>query len=100
MPYRSLAILLLLTACVAVRPWLVSAQAPKEDFPPGKGRDIWEASCTSCHDTEEVVKLKGKLTADGWRSIVKTMTDYGARVYPKDVGILVEYLNRNFGKQP
>jgi hypothetical protein len=31
---------------------------------------------------------------------VKTMTDYGAQVNPKDVDVLVEYLNRNFGKQP
>ena len=100
MPSRSLVIVLLFAAWVAVRPGWVSAQDPKEDFPAGKGRDIWEASCTSCHDTEEVVKLKGTLAADGWRSIVKTMTDYGAQVAPKDVDVLVEYLNANFGKKP
>jgi len=94
-------VVLLSILSLAVWPGWVRGQAPeKEDFPPGKGREVWEASCTSCHDTEEVVKLKGKLTADGWRSVVKTMTDYGAQVDPKDVGILVEYLNNNFGKKP
>lgn len=98
MLFRTLAIALLFTAWLAVRP--VGAQEQKDDFPAGRGRDILEASCTSCHDMEEVANLRGKLTADGWRGIVKTMTDYGAQVDPKDVGVLVEYLNTNFGKKP
>jgi hypothetical protein len=30
----------------------------------------------------------------------RQLSFYGAQVDPKDVSVLVEYLNRNFGKQP
>lgn len=99
MPYRPLVIVLLSIASLVVWSRPADAQAPTENFPPGKGRDILEASCTTCHDLDEVTKLRGKVTADGWRAIVKTMTEYGAQVDPKDVSVLVEYLDRNFGKQ-
>ncbi len=100
MLHRALFIVLLSAVGLALWPRPADAQAPSKDFPPGRGLEILEASCTSCHELEEVPKLKGKLTADGWRGIVKTMTDYGAQVDSKDVAVLVEYLNANFGKKP
>lgn len=89
-----------LLATVWLAFWTTGAQAQEEEFPAGEGRDIWETSCTGCHGAEEVVKLKGLLETEGWQTVIKSMTDYGAQIDPEDVPVLVEYLNRNFGKQP
>ena len=77
-----------------------AAQSPPENLPEGRGREILEASCSDCHGLEEVVNLRGKLTRDEWRAVVKTMTEYGALVEAKDVDVLVEYLDRHLGKRP
>lgn len=68
-------------------------------LPPGKGRDILEAACTSCHEYEEMMKVRGKLTREEWRTVVRTMIDYGAEVSAKDVDVLVDYLNQHLGKR-
>jgi len=75
------------------------APSPDDALPAGEGRDILEDSCTSCHELDEVVNLKDKLTRDEWLELVKRMTDYGAQLDPKKVDPLVEYLDRNLGKR-
>jgi hypothetical protein len=78
-------------------PAAASRQQP-EDLPPGKGRDVLEASCTSCHEFEEIMKHRGKYGRDDWRTVVRTMVDYGAQVDAKDIDVLVEYLAQHLGK--
>ncbi len=77
---------------------LAVVQEP-DALPPGKGREILESACTSCHEFEEMMKVRGKLTKDEWRTVVRTMIDYGAEVNGKDVDVLVEYLNQHLGKR-
>lgn len=77
---------------------LMALQEP-DSLPPGKGREILEAACTSCHEFEEILKLRGKLDRDQWRIVVRSMIDYGAEVDPKDVEVLVEYLDQHLGKR-
>lgn len=68
-------------------------------LPPGKGREILETACTSCHEFEEMTKLRGRLTRDEWRTVVRTMIDYGAEVDQKDIDVLVDYLDQHLGKR-
>jgi len=70
-----------------------------DDLPEGDGRKILLASCTACHEVTEVTKFKGYYTRDEWRDVIRTMIEYGAQIKPADVDVLVEYLDRNFGKQ-
>lgn len=88
----------LCTALASSEASLAGLQEP-EPLPPGKGREILEAACTSCHAFEEMTKLRGKLTRDEWRTVVRTMIDYGAEVNGKDVDVLVEYLDQHLGKR-
>lgn len=78
-----------------------SAQQPAapEPLPPGPGFDILVNACTSCHDLDEVTKLKGQLDRDEWRGLVKRMADYGAQMTAKETDVLVEYLDQHFGKK-
>jgi len=71
-----------------------------ETLPKGPGLTILEASCTSCHDLEEVTKFAGFYTRAEWADIVKTMIEYGAKVESKDVEVLVDYLDKHLGKRP
>ena len=70
-----------------------------DDLPDGDGKKILQASCTACHDLTEVTKFKGFYTRDEWRDVVKTMVEYGAKVKPDDVDVLVDYLTKNLGKK-
>jgi hypothetical protein len=86
--------------CMSVA-WSAPRAAVQEPdgLPAGKGREILETACTSCHEFEEILKLRGKLTADEWRTMVRTMIDYGAEVSAKDLDVLVEYLTQHLGKR-
>ena len=70
-----------------------------DDLPDGDGKKILQASCTACHDLTEFTKFKGFYTRDDWRDVVKTMIEYGAKVKPDDVDVLVDYLAKNLGKK-
>jgi competence ComEA-like helix-hairpin-helix protein len=52
-------------------------------LPEGKGRESVENACTVCHAPDRI--MKQSLTADQWRSEIRTMIENGA------------YLTRNFG---
>ena len=75
------------------------APQASDDLPDGDGKKILQVSCTACHDLTEVTKFKGFYTRDDWRDIVKTMVEYGAKVKPDDVEVLVDYLAKNLGKK-
>jgi len=93
---RSLAFLLLALIVTASTP---SAGAPGDELPDGEGKKILLASCTSCHDLEEVTKFRGFYARDEWRDIVATMVDYGAKLKEGEANVLVEYLAKTLGKE-
>ena len=80
-------------------PRTIAAAQATDDLPDGEGKKILLASCTACHELTEVTKFKGYYTRDEWRDVIKTMVEYGAQIRPADVDVLVEYLDRNFGKK-
>jgi len=71
---------------------LVVAQA--QDLPAGKGKDLVENSCGSCHGLDVIVAQHA--TRDGWASIVDYMVSRGATGTPEEITTIVDYLAKNF----
>jgi cytochrome c5 len=77
-----------------------AAQAkPDDELPEGPGKKILQASCTSCHDLDEVTKFKGYYTRAQWRDVVQTMWDSGAPHKPGEADVLADYLAEHLGKR-
>jgi len=80
----------LLITFLATSLTLVQAQ----DLPAGKGKDLVENSCGSCHGLDVVVSQHA--TKDGWASIVDYMVSRGATGTPEEIATIVDYLAKNF----
>jgi competence ComEA-like helix-hairpin-helix protein len=65
-----------------------------QDLPAGKGKELVENSCGSCHGLDVVVAQHA--TKDGWSSIVDYMVSRGASGTPEEIQTIVEYLAKNF----
>ena len=95
----------LAATAVSVAAWAgalrVSAtqSSPDDELPDGQGKKILQASCTSCHDLDEVTKFKGYYTRTQWKDVVQTMVDYGAKLQPGEVDVLTDYLAEHLGKK-
>lgn len=70
------------------------AVAQAQDLPPGKGKDLTENTCGSCHGLDVVVSQHA--TKDGWQSIVDYMVSRGASGTPDELATIVNYLAKNF----
>jgi competence protein ComEA len=70
------------------------AVAQAQDLPPGKGKDLVENTCGSCHGLDVVVAQHA--THDGWSSIVDYMVSRGATGTPEEISTIVDYLAKNF----
>jgi competence protein ComEA len=68
--------------------------AQAQDLPPGKGKELVENTCGSCHGLDVVVSQHA--TKDGWASIVDYMVSRGATGTPEEINTIVEYLAKNF----
>src|ERR1700690_613992 len=80
----------LLIPFLAFSATLVQAQ----DLPAGKGKDLVENTCGSCHGLDVVVAQHA--TKDGWASIVDYMVSRGATGTPAEIATIVDYLAKNF----
>ncbi len=92
----------LLVACAACttqspRPAPTVAVEAGVELPEGPGREILVASCLSCHQLGGLALFKGYYTRDLWRSLVVTMTAYGAEVDGAEIEVLADYLEQHFG---
>jgi putative heme-binding domain-containing protein len=73
----------------------ISNEALGQTLPDGKGRAEFVNSCTACHRTDMVTRLR-KTPAD-WRTIVDDMVSRGAEGSKEDIDNIVLYLATNFG---
>jgi competence protein ComEA len=69
-----------------------------QDLPDGKGKDLVENSCGSCHGLDVVVSQHA--TKDGWASIVDYMVSRGATGTPEEIQTIVDYLAKSFPPLP
>ena len=67
-----------------------------QELPKGKGGDLLDAKCTSCHTLARVTIEKSR---DQWEESVKAMIGYGAELTPAEEKTVVEYLAKYFGEQ-
>jgi competence ComEA-like helix-hairpin-helix protein len=65
-----------------------------QDLPAGKGKELVENTCGSCHGLDVIVAQHA--TKDGWASIVDYMVSRGATGTPDEIKTIVEYLAKNF----
>jgi virginiamycin B lyase len=63
------------------------------ELPEGEGRDLVEAICIGCHQTNQITRSSG-YTADGWRELAGTMIDLSGG--PDEERQIVEYLAAYF----
>jgi len=68
--------------------------AQAQDLPAGKGKELVENTCGSCHGLDVVVAQHA--TKDGWASIVDYMVSRGASGTPEEIKTIVEYLAKSF----
>jgi virginiamycin B lyase len=76
-------------AVAAVAP--AQSQAPA--LPDGAGKELVEAVCTACHQTNQITRSSG-YTADGWRELIATMVDLSGD--PEAQGEITRYLAAHF----
>jgi cytochrome c5 len=62
------------------------------------GKEIFEAKCQLCHESDVVVAQR--LSQAGWGREVDKMVRWGAVVNEEDKGPLVDYLFKNYGPRP
>jgi len=79
-------------------PFLALALAQAQDLPDGKGKDLVQNTCGSCHGLDVVVSQHA--TKDGWASIVDSMVSRGATGTPDEIQTMVDYLAKNFPPLP
>ena len=65
----------------------------------GEGKPLVEANCSMCHSLDYIQMNSTFLDRKGWEASVNKMIKVmGAPIRPDDVPLIVDYLNRNYGK--
>jgi len=64
-------------------------------LPAGEGRDIVAVACTQCHTLAPLIGMRDGPV--GWKRHVYNMVIRGAQLTPRDVEVVLQYLNSNFG---
>jgi competence ComEA-like helix-hairpin-helix protein len=83
-------------ACMAG--WLMlnlAGLASAQGLPPGKGKDLVQRACTTCH--ELIIGSKQRMDRERWTAVVEDMVDRGASLSEEETAEVVEYLVTNFG---
>lgn len=78
-----------------VTPAAVASAGQDSPLPEGRGRDILQSACTTCHSLERIVAKR--LDKESWQTVIDTMKDEGARMAAGDEPTLLSYLVDNFG---
>jgi len=68
-----------------------------DKFPDGPGKALLLKICTQCHTADPIAALHR--TRDEWKDTVDAMKGYGADATDEELGIILDYLVKNFGKQ-
>jgi competence ComEA-like helix-hairpin-helix protein len=83
----------------AITSLLIASLAPAmyaQDLPEGKGKDVVENICGSCHPVSYVFGRRA--TKEGWGYVVDDMVSRGASATNEQIKTINEYLAKNFGQ--
>lgn len=65
----------------------------------GQGKDLVSSNCVMCHSLDYIPMQSGVLDKQGWTKTVNKMSSImGAPIKQEDVGPIVDYLAKNYGK--
>ena len=76
--------------------WGIPLSAADDQFPEGPGKAVLLKVCTQCHSADPVLTLHR--TREEWKDTVDAMKGYGAEATDEQLGIILDYLVKNFGK--
>jgi competence protein ComEA len=69
-----------------------------EDLPQGKGRDITDEVCNSCHSADLIFDFRSDTTDKAaWRGKVDDMVARGAELKKEEIETIVDYLTKYLG---
>lgn len=68
--------------------------AAEQDLPPGKGVELANAKCVTCHEADLI--MAQRLSKQGWTREVEKMIRWGAAVSDAEKAILVDYFSEHF----
>ena len=74
-------------------PVAAQAQSQPSELPDGAGKELVEAVCTACHETNQITRSSG-YTEDGWRELIGTMVDLSGS--PEERDRIAQYLATHF----
>lgn len=83
---------------VILRMFLLAASVQAQDLPDGAGKELVMNVCTVCHDLTRITSKKK--TKDEWNDTVDKMAARGAKASDAEFETIVNYLTKNFGKEP
>ena len=78
--------------------FLLAASVQAQDLPDGAGKELVMNVCTVCHDLTRITSKKK--TKDEWNDTVDKMAARGAKASDEEFETIVNYLTKNFGKEP
>lgn len=73
---------------------LLCSPAFGQTLPEGDGKDLVAAQCNSCH--EFYARLGAGYTPEGWKTVLRMMTNQGVALTPDQIATLTAYLSKNF----
>src|SRR5213593_1056862 len=65
-----------------------------QELPDGPGKELVAAQCNSCHPFH--ARLGGGYTPQGWRTVMRMMTNHGVAIPPDQLETMTAYLTKNF----
>ena len=79
--------------------WIVSpAAAQRVPLPPGKGKDVVEAGCATCHSLSYIPMNSRFMTEEDWKAeVIKMRGVFGAPIDDDAADAIISYLIMNFG---
>ena len=75
----------------------IPAAQGQDDLPEGKGKDVVDQICGSCHETYFIFS-HGRTTKQNWYSLVDDMTSRGTAATEEQVQTVKDYLVKYFGQ--
>ncbi len=77
---------------------LCSASAWSAELPEGKGKEIVQGMCNTCHPF--FARVGGGYTPEGWNTVLRMMTNQGLALTPDQMTTVKAYLVKNFPEKP
>ncbi|MBI4475787.1 MAG: hypothetical protein HY654_01360 [Acidobacteria bacterium] len=78
--------------------WVAVSAQGESPLPPGRGADIIQSKCLTCHGTDLIQQQR--LARAGWLRELEKMTRWGAVLTEEERNLTADYLATNFGPLP